>query len=74
MYKTHKDDDIAKIIKENAPNKFITVDAPTLASMLNCGRATATKIGNEAGARVQIGRRVLYRVSKVEQYLDTIQG
>ncbi len=50
----------------------ITVTAEELAGMLSCGTATARKIGEDAGARVQIGRRVLYSVKKVEKYIDLI--
>lgn len=53
-------------------NKFLTVNADTLAGMLNCGRATAVKIGMDAGAKIQIGRRTLYKVSVIERYLDSI--
>lgn len=52
--------------------KFLTVNADTLAGMLNCGRATAVKIGTDAGAKIQIGRRTLYKVSIIEKYLETI--
>ena len=38
------------------------------------GRATAVKIGTEAGAKIQIGRRVLFKVSVVEKYLDSMAG
>lgn len=52
--------------------KFLTVNADTLAGMLNCGRATAVKIGSDAGAKIQIGRRTLYKVSIIEKYLEAI--
>lgn len=52
--------------------KFLTVNAETLAGMLNCGRATAVKIGNDAGAKIQIGRRTLYKVSIIEKYLESL--
>ena len=52
--------------------KFLTVSAETLAGMLNCGRATAVKIGTEAGAKIQIGRRTLYKISIIERYLEAI--
>lgn len=48
----------------------ITVSAETLAKMLDCGRATAVKIGEEAGARIKIGRRVLFNVVKINAYLE----
>ncbi len=50
-------------------NHKITVDIERLAAMLSCGRATARKIGEQAEARICIGRRVLYSVDKVKQYL-----
>lgn len=50
----------------------ITVSLDTLAGMLDCGRATATQIGEAAEAKVRIGRRVLYNVTKVQTYLDSI--
>ena len=54
--------------------QFLTVNAETLAGMLNCGRATAVKIGTDAGAKIQIGRRTLYKVSIIEKYLDSLLG
>ncbi len=50
-------------------NNHITVDTERLSAMLSCGRATARKIGEQAEARICIGRRVLYSVDKVKQYL-----
>ena len=50
----------------------ITVDINGLAAMLSCGHATARKIGEQAGARVEIGRRMLYMVDKVYKYLDAL--
>ena len=59
----------------NRDNKnFLTVNAETLAGMLDCGRATAVKIGTDAGAKIQIGRRTLYNVSIIEKYLSAVSG
>ena len=55
-------------------DNFLTVNAETLAGMLNCGRATAVKIGTDAGAKIQMGRRTLYKVSIVDKYLNSIAG
>ena len=52
----------------------LTVNAETLAGMLDCGRATAVKIGTDAGARIQIGRRALYNVAIIEKYLNAVSG
>lgn len=32
------------------------------------------KIGEAAGARIQIGKRVLYKVDRIERYLDGLAG
>ena len=48
----------------------ILVDAVGLQNLCGCGRFTAVKIADAAGARVQIGRRVLYNRAKIESYLN----
>ena len=53
-------------------NQVLTVNIEELAGMLSCGLATARKIGEDAQARVTVGRRVLYSVSKIQKYLDSI--
>lgn len=52
----------------------ITVDIEKLSAMLSCGHSTARKIGEQAGARIVIGRRVLYSVEKVKKYLNYLEG
>ncbi len=56
--------------KQRETNRKLAVDIEGLAAMLSCGQATARKIGEDAGARILIGRRVLYSVNKVERCLD----
>lgn len=60
--------------KFTEPNKFprITVSTDVLQQMLGCGRASAVNIGDQAGARMQIGRRVLWNVEKVKAYIDDL--
>lgn len=53
-------------------NNKVSVNAETLAKILDCGKPTAMKVGEAAGARIQIGKRVLYKVDKIERYLDSI--
>lgn len=67
MHKT-----INKSVTFDKKNQHLTVNAETLAALLDCGRATAVKIGTDAGAKIQIGRRTLYKVSIIEKYLETI--
>lgn len=58
--------------KTEKPDNKVSVNAETLAEILDCGRPTAMKIGAAAGARFQIGKRVLYKVDKIEKYLDEL--
>lgn len=41
--------------------------------MLSCGHVTAIKIGEQAKARITIGRRVLYSVEKIKKYLTYME-
>ena len=52
----------------------ILLDTAELAASLCAGRTSAIKVGTAAGARVQIGRRVLWNLNKVRAYLDSISG
>lgn len=55
----------------SAENKIL-VDTLGLQEMLCAGRPSAVRIGTDAGARVQSGRRVFWNVKKVQSYLDEI--
>ena len=48
------------------------IDTTDLMILLCSGRKTAVEIGNAAGARIQIGKRVLWNVGKIQTYLDSI--
>ena len=63
-----------KTTKKNLLNaeEKITVNSDTLAELLDCGKATAVQIGKDSGARIQVGRRVLYSVPKVQAYLANL--
>lgn len=52
--------------------KMIAVDIEKLSALLSCGHATARKIAEQAHAKITIGRRVLYSVEKVQNYLDSL--
>ena len=59
--------------KGKAENQMqMLVDTNGLQEMLCAGRPAAVKIGTEAGARVQSGRRVFWNVRKVQQYIDAV--
>ena len=50
----------------------ISVDTNGLQTILSCGRSTAVQIGTEAQARVVVGKRVLWNVSKIQIYLNNV--
>ena len=52
--------------------ELLLVDTKTLQKITSCGRDAALKLGYAAGARVQIGKRVLWNVEKIKKYLDQI--
>lgn len=59
--------------KERETEQLIAVDIEKLCAMLSCGTATARKIGEQAEARIIIGRRVLYSVEKIKKYLACLE-
>ena len=50
----------------------LTVDTNGLQSLLDCGRVTAVEIGTQAEARIEVGKRVLWNLRKIQKYLDSI--
>ena len=53
-------------------NDRLALDSFGLAQALGCGKPMAIRIGSQARARVQIGKRVLWNLNKVQEYLDSI--
>jgi len=54
----------------NPVDEKLLVTTNDLAGMLSCGLVTAKKIGEESGARLQVGGRVLYSVEKIKKYIE----
>lgn len=61
-----------KTTQYNIDNDTMATNTTGLMKMLCCGRVTAVKIGTDAEARVQVGKRVLWNLAKVRKYIDTI--
>ena len=59
--------------KERPTSQPITVNIDKLSAMLSYGHATVRMIGEQAGAKIVIGRRVLYSVEKVKNYLSYLE-
>ena len=53
-------------------SKKILVNTKELQIMLSCGRFSAVKIGDDAGARIEVGKRVLWNRKRIEKYLGDI--
>ncbi len=49
--------------------KRICVNANELCSLLGCGRKTANVIADKARARIYIGKRVLFSVDKIKNFV-----
>lgn len=50
------------------------LDTNELTSYIGMGRNKAVILGDEIGARVQIGKRVLWDKMKIDQYLNSLTG
>lgn len=57
---------------EATKRERIAVNTKELQAMLGCGRKTAVDIGEQAGAKIQIGRRVLWNPIVVKEYIAQI--
>ena len=50
------------------------MDTNELRAYTNLGRNMATKLGIEAGAKIKMGKRVLWDKVKIDQYLNEMTG
>ncbi len=50
-------------------HRKIAVKTEELQGLLSCGRSTAVKIGEDAKAKIQYGKIVLWNVEKIRKYL-----
>lgn len=56
----------------NQNEMMLTTDLAGLKNMLGCGRQTAEDVAENANAVIRIGRRKLYHVARVREYLDKV--
>lgn len=56
----------------NSIDNPITVTTEMLQNYLSCGRPTAVKVGEQANAKIVVGKRVFWNVAKIQKYLDSI--
>ena len=50
------------------------MDTEELRAYTNLGRNNAMKLGEEIGAKVQLGRRVLWDRRKIDEYFNSLTG
>ena len=50
------------------------MDTEELREYTKLGRNSAMQLGEEVGAKVKIGRRVLWDKAKMDQYFDRLTG
>ena len=50
------------------------IDTEELRAYTNLGRNNAMKLGEEIGAKVKVGKRVLWDRVKIDQYLNELTG
>ena len=50
----------------------LTVDTQELQQILSLGRKSAVEIGNMANAKIIVGRRVVWNIQKIQDYLYDI--
>ena len=52
----------------------LAITTEELQAMLSCGRSTAERIGKDAQACIQYGKRVLWNVSRIQAHLDAVSA
>ncbi|MBE5987560.1 MAG: hypothetical protein E7250_07520 [Paenibacillaceae bacterium] len=50
------------------------MDTEELRAYTNLGRNNAMKLGEEIGAKVKVGKRVLWDRVKIDQYINELTG
>ena len=50
----------------------VAVGVNELMELLSVGKNSASRIGEEAGAVIRVGRRKLYNVRKIRDYMESI--
>lgn len=71
--KKRKEDEVMNVTtKRTGVEQPLTMTMEEFMNYVGAGRHTATKIVEQAEAKIYIGRRVLINVEKVKTYLDSI--
>lgn len=52
-------------------NCKLLVNTRELMTLLGCGRPMAVELGTEAGAKMMLGRKIMWNLAAVRRYLDS---
>lgn len=58
--------------EQNLSDRLL-VDLKGLMILCSCGRIAAEKIGEQSGAVVRVGRRKLYNLEKIRDYINSVE-
>lgn len=58
--------------EQNLSDRLL-VDLKGLMTLCSCGRIAAEKIGEQSGAVVRVGRRKLYNLEKIRDYINSVE-
>jgi hypothetical protein len=58
-------------LRTTIPDNAIAVNIQQLCLMLGCGKETARKIADAAGAKRKFGKRSLYEVELIRKYMGS---
>lgn len=50
----------------------LTVDTEELQQILSLGRKSSVEIGNSASAKIVVGKRIVWNLQKIQEYLYDI--
>ena len=56
----------------NELGQRLLVNTSDLMRLLSCGRPKAIEVGTAAGAKVMLGRKIMWNVAAVRKHLDSI--
>ena len=71
MYEEREEIKLKRRTRSDLSNKKY-VDVNELREIISLGRNNCMKIGSDAGAVIRIGRRTLYNIDKILDYMDNI--
>lgn len=60
-----------KTVPINELGQKLLVSTPDLMRLLSCGRPSAIEVGTKAGAKVMLGRKVMWNLAAVRKHLDS---